>query len=127
MFTKILLKPLLISIVVSLWPILVYLVPASFIRYFDYFYLLQFALIIRFIFAFVQYQKYLEFNSYEDAKAYFHDLKRVVRLEKRSKLIALKKEKEALINKKKEEKINAEKALMDLKFKALDERKKKVL
>lgn len=133
-FSKILKKPLIIILVVSVWPFFTFLIPSSFVRYLPIFYIIQAALVLNYVRLFIIYLRYLKFPNYEEARIYFYDLRRVKRHEKRAKKISIKKEKEKLrikIQKDKEEKRKLKEAeraevLNQLKLE-LEERKKKVL
>jgi hypothetical protein len=133
-FSKILKKPLIINIVFSLWPILTFLIPSSFVRYLPIFYIIQSALVLNYVRLFIIYLRYQKFPNYEEARIYYFDLTRVTRLENKAKKVAFKKEKEIIrfnIRKQKEEKrklneIERAEASKKLKLE-LEERKKKVL
>jgi hypothetical protein len=133
-FSKMLKKPLIIIVVVSLWPFFTFLIPSSFVRYLPIFYLVQAVLVLNYVRLFIIYLRYLKFANYEEARIYFYDLRRVKRHEKRAKKVSIKKEKEKLklkIQREKDEKTKlkeAERAEVSNQLKlALEERKKKVL
>ncbi len=80
------------------------------------------------------YLRFNKFPTYEEAKTYFYDLKRVKRLEFKAKLVSIKKAKEELrlkMRREAEEKRNKEEKAKLEAFKKmkleLEERKKKVL
>jgi hypothetical protein len=139
LYTKLLGKPFLKLMLVSLWPLLTYLIPSTWIiiQIVPYLYLLVFLqlyLLIVFILRLVDYFNYSKFDSYEEAYLFFQDLKRVKRAEKISRRIAIKNEQKLL----KERKIEAEKikqiklnqskkAEIDRLKQDLEDRKKKVL
>jgi hypothetical protein len=133
-FKKILKIPLIVILGVSLWPLLTYFIPATFVPYLTFFYVLQTILILNYIRLFIIYLRYLKFPNYEEARVYFFDLRRVKKLELKAKIASMKKAKEEQklkIQKENEEKrVREEKlkeeALKKLKLE-LEERKKKVL
>jgi K+-sensing histidine kinase KdpD len=133
-FDKLLFKPLLIIILISLWPILTYLIPSILVPYLSIFLYIQFFLLIHFVFRVVTYFKYITFPVYEEAHLYFSDLKRVQRAEKVSQQKAKVKAKQDMriqIEKKKKEYKEKEERQNQLRLKLLkdelEERKKKVL
>jgi len=139
LYTKLLGKPFLVLMLVSLWPLLTYLFPSNWIiiQVVPYLYLLVFLqlyLLFVFILRVVEYFKYSKFDSYEEAHRFFQDLKRVQRAEKISRRIAIKNEQKLL----KESKLEAEKikqikliqsrkAAIDKLKQDLEDRKRKVL
>jgi hypothetical protein len=133
-FSKILKKPLLLLFYVSLWPLLTYVVPAIIVPYLQLFYIVHFILAINYIRLVIIYLRFKKFPTYEEARTYFYDLKRVKSLEIKAKRIANKKAKEEhqiKIKREAEEKIKKEEQVKLETFKRmkleLEERKKKVL
>lgn len=133
-FNKILKKPLILIVLISLWPLLTYLIPAVLVRYLSYFYVIQIILILNYIRLYIKYLRYIKFPNYEEARLYYYDLRRVKKLELKAKRAFFKKaaeemklkiQKEKEENRLREEKLKEE-ALKKLKLE-LEERKKKVL
>jgi uncharacterized membrane protein len=93
-FKKILKIPLIVILGVSLWPLLTYFIPATFVPYLTIFYVLQTILILNYIRLFIIYLRYLKFPNYEEARVYFFDLRRVKKLELKAKIASMKKAKE---------------------------------
>jgi hypothetical protein len=133
-FSKILKKPLLLIIVLSLWPLLTYIVPPSVVPYLQFFYLIQLFLVFNYLRLFIRFLRFSKFPNYEEAESYFYDLKRVKKLELKAKKLSVKKAKEerrleekreAEEKRKKDEEAKLE-ALRKMKIE-LEERKKKVL
>jgi hypothetical protein len=134
MYFKILGKFILYLIGISFWPFLSYILPPSLNPYLPWIVLIQILLILKIVINLKTYLRYSKFQSFEDAKKYYYDLKRVTRLEKKAKIYALRKAKEEKLKNiriKEEEKIkqkqNENKAYIDQLKTQLDERKKKVL
>jgi len=93
-FSKILYKPLILIIVVSLWPFLTYIVPPSVVRYLQFFYLIQVILVFNYLRLFITYLRFKKFPNYKEAKSYFLNLKRDKRLELKTNKISIKRAKE---------------------------------
>lgn len=133
-FNKILKRPLIVILLLSLWPLLTYFIPATFVPYLPIFYVPQILLVLNYIRLFITYLRYQKFPNYEEARVYYYDLRRVKKLELKAKKAFFKKAKEEMrlkIQKENEEKrVQEEKlkeeALKKLKLE-LEERKKKVL
>lgn len=133
-FNKILKRPIIFILFVSLWPLFAYFIPANLVPYLTIFYVLQTILILNYIRLFITYLRYQKFPNYEEARVYYYDLRRVKKLELKAKKAFFKKAKEEMrlkIQKENEEKrVQEEKlkeeALKKLKLE-LEERKKKVL
>ncbi len=133
-FYKLLFKPLLIIIFLSLWPSLTYLISSSLLPYLTFFPYAHFLFFIYLVFKVNIYLKYTAFPTYDEAHLYYSDLKRVQRAEKVSQQKAKVKEKQDKLiqikEKKKEDKEIVERQnhlrLKRLKDE-LEERKKKVL
>jgi hypothetical protein len=133
-FNKILKKPLILIVLISLWPLLTYFIPARLVTYLPFFYAIQIILILNYIRLYIKYLRYIKFPNYEEARLYYYDLGRVKKLELKAKKAFFKKAAEEMklkIQKEKEEKrVQEEKlkeeALKKLKIE-LEERKKKVL
>jgi signal transduction histidine kinase len=133
-FNKLLFKPLMIIILISLWPILTYLIPSILVPYLTLFSYIQVYLFIFFVFRVVTYFKYIPFPTYEEANQYFTDLKSVQRAEKVNQQRAKVKAKQYRLiqrEKKKKEDKEIEEKQNQLRLKRLkdelEERKKKVL
>jgi uncharacterized membrane protein len=88
LFYKILFKPLIFIILVSLWPLLTYIVPPLVFRYLQFFYLIQLILILNYIRLFLTYLRFKNFPNYEEARSYFSNLKRLKNVEPKNKNIS---------------------------------------
>ena len=133
-YLKILNRPLIFIILISLWPMLVYVLPSSLVKYLPYFYIIHGGLILNFIRLFIIYLKFQKFPSYEEARLYYFDLERVKKLEQKAKKLAVKKAKEEILAK--QAKLKLDKKIKEESMKTetinklkveLEERKKKVL
>lgn len=133
-FFKILKKPMVFILALSFWPLLTYIVPAHIVPYLQLFLIVQVILIFNYLRLFILYLRFKKFPTYEDAKTYYYDLKRVKRFELKAKKTSIKKAKVELrlkIKREAEEKRNKEEkakleAFNKMKLE-LEERKKKVL
>jgi predicted nucleotidyltransferase len=113
---------------------LVYVLPSSLVKYLPYFYIIQGGLILNYIRLFIVYLKFQKFLSYEEARLYYFDLKRVKKLEQKAKKVSIKKAKEEILAK--QAKLRLDKKIKEDTMKTetinilkleLEERKKKVL
>jgi hypothetical protein len=93
-FYKILYKPLMLIIVISLWPFLTYIVPPSVVSYLNFFYLIQVILVFNYLRLFKTYLRFKKFRTYAEAKSYFLNLNRAKRLELKTNKISIKRAKE---------------------------------
>lgn len=123
----ILLKPLLILIIFSFWPLIKHF--DIIFKIFDYYNLLffflsiQISLIVFIFFRIYKYFKFSKFSNYQEAFNYFSDLKRVKVAERKAKKLKIKKDKIL----KKESKLQKHQAEINRLKDELEERKRRVL
>ena len=96
-YKKLLIKPFLFLMLVSIWPLLIYFIPVSWIifkivAYLDVLVFLQFYLLILFLKKTNDYFRFSKFESYEEANQFFKELYKVQRAEKINEKNAKKKE-----------------------------------
>jgi hypothetical protein len=127
-FLKILLKPFLMVVIFSLWPLLSQLFPAVYLLpYLELLYFIHAALILYFVFKYLQFNQYSKFASYKEAKEYHYDLRRVQREERKARKFAIQKKKLDIQTKKRIEEEKAKEAITSKLKLDLENRKKKVL
>jgi phosphoglycerol transferase MdoB-like AlkP superfamily enzyme len=121
-FNKILLKPFILVVTFSLWPLIIYALP-----WFPFPILVglsfQIVLVFSYLSLFVKFIKFRKFPTFIQAKNYYSDLKKVKKIEIKAK----KSEKQKFLIGKNKKRSDAEEARMNKLQNDLEERKRKVL